>query len=268
MNPDTKSVLRELSWNLDPRSERDVRASSKRKHRVRPSVSRFLRRRLKGFVSVQKIYLKNVTMSVIETGVFNRGKMTCNLRRERIRMQFSYHQNLLVVYLQSREIFPVIHRLLVVVWWAMSLDLEIKCSMEDCDQCVELIVRAKQRPGAFESVMTRVTREPYRSRSPHRVHGLRLSWRRLRPARWDCEALPADLQWKYEWRCYKRQRDGDEFSMSSGGPSDAAGYTSAAPKTPPFVTADLPRMMMSATLPPGVVSIGDWGDYKVAFGKF
>ena len=40
----------------------------------------------------------------------------------------------------------------------MSLDLEIKCSMEDCDQCVELIVRAKQCPGAFESVMTRVNR--------------------------------------------------------------------------------------------------------------
>ena len=143
--------------------------------------------------------------------------------------------------------------------------LEVKWTTEDFDRCVDLIVKAKQRPGAFESVMTRVNRIEAGHHGEFLACGLA-----------DGDYAECDEFVKPHPPIFtggmsdasKRQRESDEFSMSSGVPSDAAGYTIAAPKTPPFVTTDIPRVMVPQTLPPGVASIGEWGDYKVAFGKF
>lgn len=66
----------------------------------------------------------------------------------------------------------------------------------------------------------------------------------------------------------KRQRDLDEYSMVRGVSSEAVGYTSHAPKSPLYMMNEFHHGMGSHTLPPQVVSLSDWGEYKVAFGKF
>ena len=138
-------------------------------------------------------------------------------------------------------------------------------SVGDFDQCVSLIVKAKQRPGAFEDVMRRVDRIQSGHQSDALASGLADGDYAL------CDEVSRMVPYSSPGGmsdAAKRQRELDEYSMASGVSSDAAVYTSHVPKSPPYMVPGTHHEGSSPTLPPGVVSLLDWGEYKVPFGKF
>ena len=138
-------------------------------------------------------------------------------------------------------------------------------SVDEFDQCVSLILKAKQRPGAFESVMKRV------DRIQTGQHGDALASGLADGDYAECDEMLRTVAFSSPGGmsdAAKRQRDLDEYSMVSGMSSEAAGYTMPAPKSPPYTKTGYHHGIESNTLPPGVVSLIDWGEYKVSFGKF
>ena len=138
-------------------------------------------------------------------------------------------------------------------------------SVGDFDQCVSLIVKAKQRPGAFEDVMRRVDRIQSGHHSDALASGLADGDYAL------CDEVSRMVPYSSPGGmsdAAKRQRELDEYSMVSGVSSDAAVYTSHVPKSPPYMVPGTHLEKSSPTLPSGVVSLLDWGEYKVPFGKY